>query len=71
VEKLVIFGSEGGGRWFDGFDRNLRSGLVSAFASQRLTMLASKERGEDFQVLRELIDAGGNARAWPVPDAFS
>jgi NADPH:quinone reductase-like Zn-dependent oxidoreductase len=55
---LVIVGGEGGGNWLGGFDRNLRSGLVSMFVSQRLTMLASKELGEDFDVLRELIEAG-------------
>jgi NADPH:quinone reductase-like Zn-dependent oxidoreductase len=54
---LVIVGGEGGGNWLGGFDRNLRSGLVSMFVSQRLTMLASKERGEDFDALRELIEA--------------
>ncbi len=55
---LVIVGGEGGGDWLGGFDRNLRSGLVSMFVSQRLTMLASKELGEDFDTLRELIEAG-------------
>ena len=62
---LVIVGGEGGGNWLGGFDRNLRSGLVSMFVSQRLTMLASKERGEDFDVLRELIEAG---KVTPVID---
>lgn len=62
---LVIVGGEGGGNWFGGFDRNLRSGLVSMFVSQRLTMLASKERGEDFDALRELIEAG---KVTPVID---
>ena len=55
---LVIVGGEGGGEWLGGFDRNLRSGLVSMFVPQRLTMLASKELGEDFDVLRERIEAG-------------
>jgi NADPH:quinone reductase-like Zn-dependent oxidoreductase len=62
---LVIVGGEGGGKWLGGFDRNLRSGLVSIFVSQRLTMLASKELGEDFEVLRELIVAG---KVTPVID---
>jgi NADPH:quinone reductase-like Zn-dependent oxidoreductase len=62
---LVIVGGEGGGSWLGGFDRNLRSGLVSIFVSQRLTMLASKELGEDFDVLRELIEAG---KVTPVID---
>jgi NADPH:quinone reductase-like Zn-dependent oxidoreductase len=62
---LVIVGGEGGGNWLGGFDRNLRSGLVSMFVRQRLTMLASKELGEDFDVLRELIEAG---KVTPVID---
>ena len=62
---LVIVGGEGGGKWLGGFDRNLRSGLVSIFVPQRLTMLASKERGEDFDALRELIEAG---KVTPVID---
>lgn len=62
---LVIVGGEGGGNWLGGFDRNLRSGLVSMFVSQRLTMLASRERGEDFDTLRELIEAG---KVTPVID---
>jgi NADPH:quinone reductase-like Zn-dependent oxidoreductase len=55
---LVIVGGEGGGAWLGGFDRNLRSGLVSMFVSQHLTMLASKERGTDYDELRKLIEAG-------------
>jgi NADPH:quinone reductase-like Zn-dependent oxidoreductase len=55
---LVIVGGEGGGRWLGGFDRNLRAPVVSRFVGQRLRMLASKERAEDLQVLRELIEAG-------------
>jgi NADPH:quinone reductase-like Zn-dependent oxidoreductase len=62
---LVIVGGEGGGKWLGGFDRNLRSGLVSMFVPQRLTMLASRERGEDFDALRELIEAG---KVTPVID---
>ena len=54
----MIVGGDGGGNWLGGFDRNLRSGIVSMFVSQRLTMLASKELGEDFDVLRGLIEAG-------------
>jgi NADPH:quinone reductase-like Zn-dependent oxidoreductase len=62
---LVIVGGEGGGNWLGGFDRNLRAGLVSMFVPQRLTMLASKELGEDFDVLRRLIEAG---KVTPVID---
>ena len=62
---LVIVGGEGGGAWLGGFDRSLRSGFVSMFVSQRLTMLASKERGKDYDELRELIEAG---KVTPVID---
>jgi NADPH:quinone reductase-like Zn-dependent oxidoreductase len=55
---LVIVGGEGAGRWLGGFDRNLRAPLLSRFVGQRLRMLASKERPEDLQTLRELIEAG-------------
>jgi len=55
---LVIVGGEGAGRLMGGFTRNLRAPLLSRFVRQRLRMLASKERPEDLQVLRELIEAG-------------
>jgi NADPH:quinone reductase-like Zn-dependent oxidoreductase len=55
---LVIVGSEGRGRWLGGFDRNLRALVLSLFVGQRLRMLASKERLEDLQTLRELLEAG-------------
>jgi NADPH:quinone reductase-like Zn-dependent oxidoreductase len=55
---LVIVGGEGGGRWMGGFLRNLRAPVLSRFVGQRLRMLASKERPEDLQTLRELIEAG-------------
>jgi NADPH:quinone reductase-like Zn-dependent oxidoreductase len=44
--------------WMGGFLRNLRAPLLSRFVGQRLRMLASKERQEDLQTLRELIEAG-------------
>jgi NADPH:quinone reductase-like Zn-dependent oxidoreductase len=55
---LVIVGGEGGGRWMGGFLRNLRAPVLSRFVGQRLRMLASKERQEDLQTLREVIEAG-------------
>ena len=69
---LVIVGSEGRGRWMGGFDRNLRAGLLSRFVGQRLRMLASKERLEDLQTLRELAEAGKLTphidRTYPLPE---
>jgi NADPH:quinone reductase-like Zn-dependent oxidoreductase len=74
---LVIVGGEGGGRWMGGFLRNLRAPVLSRFVSQRLRMLASKERREDLETLRELIEAGKLTpligRTYPlgdVPEAF-
>ena len=55
---LVIVGGEGGGRWMGGFLRNLRAPVVSRFVGQRLRMLVSKERQEDLEALRELVEAG-------------
>jgi NADPH:quinone reductase-like Zn-dependent oxidoreductase len=74
---LVIVGGEGGGRWMGGFLRNLRAPVLSRFVGQRLRMLASKERPEDLQTLRELLEAGQVTpvidRTFPlreVPEAF-
>jgi NADPH:quinone reductase-like Zn-dependent oxidoreductase len=74
---LVIVGGEGGGRWMGGFLRNLRAPVLSRFVSQRLRMLASKERPEDLQTLRELLETGEITpvidRTFPlreVPEAF-
>jgi NADPH:quinone reductase-like Zn-dependent oxidoreductase len=41
-----------------GFLRNLRAPLLSRLVGQRLRMLASKERQEDLQTLRGLLEAG-------------
>jgi NADPH:quinone reductase-like Zn-dependent oxidoreductase len=69
---LVIVGGEGGGRWMGGFLRNLRAPVLSRFGGQRLRMLASKERPEDLQTLRELLEAGQVTpvidRTFPLPE---
>ena len=74
---LVIVGGEGAGRLMGGFTRNLRAPVLSRFVGQRLRMLASKERPEDLQTLRELLEAGKLAprvgRTYPlgeVPEAM-
>jgi NADPH:quinone reductase-like Zn-dependent oxidoreductase len=56
--RLVIVGGEGGGRWFGGFDRQIRSQMLSPFVGQKLSMLAVKEDGEKLHSLKELIEAG-------------
>jgi NADPH:quinone reductase-like Zn-dependent oxidoreductase len=69
---LVIVGGEGGGRLMGGFTRNLRAPVLSRFVGQRLRMLASKERPEDLQTLRELLEAGKLTprvgRTYPLPE---
>jgi NADPH:quinone reductase-like Zn-dependent oxidoreductase len=55
---LIIVGGEGAGRWMGGFDRQLRAPVLSRFVGHRLRMLASTERPEDLQTLRELLEAG-------------
>ena len=55
---LVIVGGEEGDRWTGGFGRSLRAPLLSPFVTQRLTMLASKERASDQERLTALIEAG-------------
>jgi NADPH:quinone reductase-like Zn-dependent oxidoreductase len=55
---LVIVGGESGGRWLGGFDRQLRTLVLSLFVKQKLTMLSSKENAADLAVLAKLSEAG-------------
>ena len=55
---LVIVGGEDGGNLIGGFDRQLRALALSLLVSQRLTMLASKERYTDLEALTPLIESG-------------
>jgi NADPH:quinone reductase-like Zn-dependent oxidoreductase len=56
--SLVIIGSEGKGRWMQGFDRSLRAAMLSPFVRQNLRMLVSTERQADLESLRKLLEAG-------------
>jgi NADPH:quinone reductase-like Zn-dependent oxidoreductase len=56
--RLVIVGSETGGRVTGGFGRSIRAGLLSLFVGQKLMMLASSENANDLDTLGELIEAG-------------
>jgi NADPH:quinone reductase-like Zn-dependent oxidoreductase len=71
---LVIVGGEGG-KW-TGVGRQVRAVALSPFVSQRLTMFVNKERRDDLDTVRQLIEAGRVTpvvdRAYPlveVPDA--
>ena len=62
---LVIVGGEGGGKWLGGIDRQLRAHVLSPFVGQKLATWISKERKEDLEALRELLEAG---KVTPVVD---
>jgi NADPH:quinone reductase-like Zn-dependent oxidoreductase len=62
---LVIVGGEEGGNLIGGFDRQLRALGLSLFVGQRLTMLASKERYTDLEVLSPFLE---NGQVVPVID---
>ena len=55
---LVIVGGEEGGSLTGGFGRQIRALIVSMFVSQRLTMLASKERHTDLEALSPFLESG-------------
>jgi NADPH:quinone reductase-like Zn-dependent oxidoreductase len=56
--RLVIVGSETGGRWLGGLDRQLRALLLSPFVGQKLATFIATENAEDLVVLAELIESG-------------
>ncbi|WP_231509512.1 NAD(P)-dependent alcohol dehydrogenase [Streptosporangium roseum] len=62
---LVIVGGEGGGRWLQGTDRQLRAPMLAPFVRQNLRALMSVEREEDLRYWRELIEAG---KVTPIVD---
>ncbi|HEX2281967.1 MAG TPA: NAD(P)-dependent alcohol dehydrogenase [Thermomicrobiales bacterium] len=62
---LVIVGGEEGGNVTGGFGRQLRALVLSLFVSQRLTMLAAKERHTDLEALSPFLEDG---RVTPVID---
>jgi NADPH:quinone reductase-like Zn-dependent oxidoreductase len=70
---LVIVGSETGGRWFGGFDRSLRAGLLSPFVGHELRMLANSENTADLVALAGLVESGAVTpaidRTYPLAQA--
>jgi NADPH:quinone reductase-like Zn-dependent oxidoreductase len=76
---LVIVGSEqGGGRWFQGTDRQLRALILSPFSGRTMRPLMSILRHDDLQTLARLLESGAITppvdRAYPleeVPEALN
>jgi NADPH:quinone reductase-like Zn-dependent oxidoreductase len=54
---LVIVGAEDAGNWL-GIRRQLRAAALSPFVPQKLGFLISKERSQDLEELRKLLEAG-------------
>ncbi|MBO3744725.1 NAD(P)-dependent alcohol dehydrogenase [Streptosporangiaceae bacterium NEAU-GS5] len=69
----IVGGGFDKGRLTGGFERQLRTPLVSLFTGQRLRMMTSHERADDLAELARLIDAGQVApavdRSFPLADA--
>jgi len=71
---LAIVGGDGGGNWTGGIGRQMvRAPIVSMFTRQRLVGVTGKEKGEDIETLREMVDAGKLtplvAKTFALPDA--
>ncbi|PZF99844.1 NAD(P)-dependent alcohol dehydrogenase [Micromonospora deserti] len=71
---LVLVGGEAsGGRWLQGFDRQLRALLLSPFVNGRLLPLVSPESAAHLAALTELVEAGKVMpvvdRVWPLAEA--
>ena len=71
--RLVVVGSETGGRWLGGLQRSIGAALLSPFVRQRLVMLAASEDGADLATLTEVIERGGVRpaleRSFPLEEA--
>lgn len=70
---LVIVGSETGGRWLGGTDRQIRAMVLSRFVRQSLGTFISSENGTDLATLAGLV-ADGTVRplldrTFPLEDA--
>ena len=53
----MIVGGEDAGKWL-GIRRQLRAAALSPFVRQKLGFFISKERPEDLEELRKLLEAG-------------
>ncbi len=70
---LVIVGSETGGKWLGGIDRQLRAVMLSPFVGQKLGTFVASENNADLTVLKDLIESGKVTpaidRTYPLSDA--
>jgi NADPH:quinone reductase-like Zn-dependent oxidoreductase len=55
---LVIVGSETGGRFLGGLDRQMRAALLSPFIGQTLVWFFAPERAADMAAVIELVESG-------------
>lgn len=71
--RLVIVGSETGGRWLGGMQRSLWALLLSPLVGQTLSPLMNSENALDLLALTELIEAGDITpaldRTYPLREA--
>ena len=56
--RLVIVGGETGGRVLGGLQRQFGAALLSPFVGQSLGFVVAKEKAEDLDALRELVESG-------------
>jgi NADPH:quinone reductase-like Zn-dependent oxidoreductase len=70
---LVLVGSETGGRWLGGVDRQLRALLLSPFIGQTMRTFVTKENGRNLTALTALIEQGKLTpavdRTYPLEEA--
>jgi len=71
--RLVIVGSETGGRWLGGADRQVRAMVLSVFVGQKLGTFVSTDNHADLMAVKELIESGRVTpaidRSYPLSDA--
>jgi NADPH:quinone reductase-like Zn-dependent oxidoreductase len=72
---VVLVGSETGGSLTGGFERALRAVALNPFVSQKLVPLMSTERGDVYDELRVMIEAGtvrpALDRTFPLSEALN
>ena len=56
-QRVLIVGAEDAGNWL-GIRRQLRAAALSPFVRQKLGFFISKERSQDLEELRKLLEAG-------------